>query len=49
MNRILEKDEDEPTLWCVVGNNKARRLYDSLGFEEIWIEAFAKKKIPAEE
>ena len=49
VNRILEKDEDEPTLWCVVGNNKARRLYDSLGFEEIWTEAFAKKKVLAEE
>ncbi len=49
VNRILEMNGDEPTLWCVVGNNKARNLYDSLGFEERWIEAFAKKTYPSAE
>ncbi len=43
-NRILEKGEGEPTLWCVIGNNKARVLYDSLGFEEICRNDFAVKK-----
>lgn len=43
-NRILEKSEGEPTLWCVVGNVKARNLYDSLGFKEIYRDDFAEKK-----
>ena len=43
-NRILEKGEGEPTLWCVVGNVKARNLYDSLGFKEIYRDDFAEKK-----
>lgn len=46
-NRILEKDEGEPTLWCVVGNVKARNLYDSLGFKEICRDDFAEKKFDA--
>ena len=43
-NRILEKGDGEPTLWCVVGNVKARNLYDSLGFKEIYRDDFAEKK-----
>ena len=43
-NRIMEKSEGEPTLWCVVGNVKARNLYDSLGYEEICRDDFAEKK-----
>lgn len=46
-NRIIEKDEGEPTLWCVVGNVKARNLYDSLGFKEICRDDFAEKKFDA--
>ncbi len=46
-NRILEKDEGEPILWCVVGNVKARNLYDSLGFKEICRDDFAEKKFDA--
>lgn len=49
VNLILEKNAGTPYLWCVVGNNKARRLYDSLGFEEVSREAFAVKKITNEE
>ena len=43
-NRIMEKGEDIPTLWCVVGNHKARALYDSLGYQEISRSDFAEKK-----
>ncbi len=43
VNRIMEKEQDDPTLWCVNGNDKARRLYDSLGFQEDGCEAFAIK------
>ena len=46
-NRILEKGEGEPTLWCVVGNVKARNLYDSLGYKEVYRDDFAEKKIGA--
>ena len=41
-NRVLEKGE-VPTLWCVVGNVKARNLYDSLGYREVCRDAFAEK------
>ncbi len=44
VNRLLEKGDGSPGLWCVVGNDKARRLYDSLGFQEICREDFAVKK-----
>lgn len=44
VNRVMEKNEDHPKLWCVVGNNKARNLYDSLGFQEIYSDVFAEKR-----
>lgn len=31
-NRLLEKGEAR--LWCVVGNDKARKLYESIGYRE---------------
>ena len=43
-NRVLEKGEGDPTLWCVVGNRKARNLYDSLGYQEIYCGEFSEKK-----
>ena len=43
VNRILEKGLT-PTLWCVVGNDRARSLYDSLGFRELFRRDFAVKK-----
>ncbi len=46
-NRILEKGDGEPTLWCVVGNDKARALYDSLGYEEVCRNDFGEKKFGA--
>ena len=33
-NRLLEKDAGMARLWCVVGNDKARKLYESLGYRE---------------
>ncbi len=43
VNVIMEKTAEMPSLWCVVGNHKARRLYDSLGFEEDFCQEFAEK------
>ena len=45
VNLILEKGVGVPCLWCVVGNNKARQLYDSLGFEEVSRQVFALKNV----
>ena len=44
INRILENGNDCVKLWCVVGNNKARRLYESLGFEETGRANYDEKK-----
>lgn len=44
VNRLLEKGHGEPFLYCVVGN-KARRLYDSLGFREAACGEYAKKRM----
>lgn len=41
-NEIYNKGHKEVILWCVVGN-KARNLYYSLGFEELYITEFAHK------
>ncbi|MBO4452621.1 MAG: GNAT family N-acetyltransferase [Clostridia bacterium] len=35
VNVMIDKGIKEPLLWCVVGNNKARKLYESLGFVEV--------------
>ena len=45
VNEILEKGIGEPFLYCIVGNRKARQLYDSLGFREIVRNVYATKKI----
>ncbi len=41
-NEIYNQGHKEVILWCVVGN-KARNLYDSLGFKELYITEFAHK------
>lgn len=41
-NELYGKGHSEITLWCVTGNN-ARYLYDSLGFEAVFVSEFAKK------
>ncbi len=42
-NEIYNKGHNEVILWCVVGNNKARNLYDSLGFKELYVSEYAHK------
>ena len=44
-NVLIDRGYKEPSLWCVVNNKKARNLYDSLGYKEVYVAAFAKKKI----
>ena len=44
VDRIIESGHNEVCLWCVVGNDKARRLYESLGFEEVSRAEYAVKK-----
>ena len=41
-NEIYNKGHNEVILWCVVGN-KARNLYDSLGFKELYVSEYAHK------
>lgn len=43
-NEIYNRGYKEVVLWCVVGNN-ARKLYDSLGFKEVYVAEFAYKII----
>ena len=43
-NRLIDRGVKEPVLWCVVGNKNARHIYDSLGYKEVFCEAFAVKK-----
>ncbi|WDV44374.1 GNAT family N-acetyltransferase [Clostridiaceae bacterium M8S5] len=41
-NRIFDEGYDSIILYCVVGN-KAKKLYDSLGFKDIYIADYATK------
>lgn len=43
VNQILEQENEVPFLYCIVGNHKARRLYESLGFKEISCNEYAEK------
>ncbi len=43
-NEVYKRGSSRVELWCVVGN-KARQLYDSLGFEECHISEFSIKKL----
>lgn len=43
VNRILEQKIGEPFLYCLTVNTKARRLYDSLGFQEMVCNEYAEK------
>lgn len=45
VGRFLAQGYREVSLWCVEGNVRARRLYDSLGFREVCRCAFAEKKV----
>lgn len=44
VNRILDRQAGTPFLYCVIGN-RARKLYDSLGFREISCSEYARKKV----
>ena len=44
-NLIMDRGYKEPVLWCVIGNQKARNLYDSIGYKEVFTAAFAEKVI----
>lgn len=43
-NEIYRRGHAAASLWCVVGND-ARRLYDSLGFQEKYTTAFIRKTL----
>lgn len=43
-NEIYRQGYDTVVLWCVVGN-RARELYDSLGFTEMYTAEFPRKKL----
>ena len=45
VNRILEQKIGDPFLYCLTVNTKARRLYDSLGFQEMVCNEYAEKKV----
>ena len=42
-NLLIDRGYREPVLWCVVGNRKARNLYDSIGYREVFTSAIAEK------
>ena len=44
VNRLLERGSGTPNLWCLVGNDRARSLYESLGFREVYRDDFAVKQ-----
>ena len=44
-NRLFDRGAKEPALWCVVGNNNARHIYDTLGYQEVFTEQFADKRV----
>ena len=41
----IGKGKEKPSLWCVVGNTKARNLYESLGYKQTETITIANKKI----
>ena len=45
VNLLRSRGYEEITLYCVVGNGKARKLYDSLGFEKIHRNTYAIKRL----
>ena len=43
-NLLIERGVNEPILWCLIGNDNARHIYKSLGYNEIIWEGYAEKK-----
>lgn len=44
VNTLTDTGSTDISLYCVVGNDRARRLYDSLGFVPVYRNDYAKKK-----
>ena len=44
-NRLIDRRIEEPVLWCAVGNESAKHIYDSLGYKEVFTQGFAEKKL----
>lgn len=42
---MLDIGYESISLYCVVGNDRARHLYDELGFKQVYCNEYAKKKI----
>lgn len=45
VNKLLDEGHQKLYLYCVVGNNNARHLYDKLGFEKVYRNNYAVKNI----
>lgn len=43
VNMLLDSGYENISLYCVVGNDRARRLYDELGFKQVYRNDYAKK------
>ena len=43
VNMLLDVGYENISLYCVVGNNRARHLYDKLGFKQMYRNDYAKK------
>lgn len=46
VNLLMDAGHPEVSLYCVVGNDRARRLYDALGFVPAYRNDYAKKELP---
>ena len=44
-NVLMDTGHTSISLYCVVGNGRARRLYDALGFVPVYRNEYAKKKV----
>ena len=44
VNMLLDIGYENISLYCVVGNDRARHLYDELGFKQVYCNDYAKKK-----
>lgn len=45
VNQIMKNGHETVSLYCVVGNMRARKLYDSLGFVERYCNCYAHKNL----
>ena len=45
INRLKDAGHTDISLYCVVGNHRARHIYDELGFIPVYRNDYAKKKM----